>query len=68
MFVKNIVNDPIDLAMMKSINEIGHVMGMQTISEFVEDDPIKEVLKTINVNFAQGYTIDKPVPFTTLLH
>ena len=42
MFVKDIVNNTIDLAMVKSINDIGQVMGMETIAEFVENDEIKQ--------------------------
>ena len=67
MFVKDIVDDPIDRAMVKSINEIGHVMGMQTIAEFVENDVIKGMLKEIGVNYAQGYGIGKPQPLYELL-
>ncbi|MBL4638782.1 MAG: EAL domain-containing protein, partial [Proteobacteria bacterium] len=67
MFVKDIVDDPIDRAMVKSINEIGQVMGMQTIAEFVENDEIKGMLREIGVNYAQGYGIDKPMPFEDLL-
>lgn len=66
MFVKDIVDDPIDRAMVKSINEIGHVMGMKTIAEFVENDEIKNMLKLIEVNFAQGYAIGKPQPLSEL--
>lgn len=60
MFVRDIVDDPIDHAMVKSINDIGHVMGMQTIAEFVENDEIKGMLREIGVNYAQGYGIAKP--------
>jgi EAL domain-containing protein (putative c-di-GMP-specific phosphodiesterase class I) len=67
MFVKNIVNDPIDLAMVKSINEIGHVMGMKTIAEFVENDEIKGMLREIGVDYAQGYGIDEPEPLDKIL-
>ena len=45
VFVKDIVDDPIDYAMVKSINEIGHVMGKKTIAEFVENDNILEKLR-----------------------
>ncbi len=68
MFVKDIVDDPIDHAMIKSINEIGHVMGMKTIAEFVENDEIKGMLREIGVNYAQGYGIGKPMPFTDLIN
>ncbi len=68
MFVKDIVDDPIDHAMVKSINEIGQVMGMQTIAEFVENDEIKGMLREIGVNYAQGYGIEKPMPLDNLLN
>jgi len=67
MFVKDIVEDPIDRAMVKSINEIGKVMGMKTIAEFVENDVIKDMLKEINVDFAQGYGVGMPLDFVELL-
>jgi EAL domain-containing protein (putative c-di-GMP-specific phosphodiesterase class I) len=67
MFVKDIIDDPIDHAMVKSINEIGQVMGMQTIAEFVENDEIKDMLKNIGVDYAQGFGIGKPMPFEQIL-
>ncbi len=67
MFVKDIVSDKIDHAMVKSINEIGQVMGMQTIAEFVENDEIKGMLREIGVNYAQGYGVGKPQLFDELL-
>lgn len=62
MFVKDIVSDPIDFAMVKSINDIGHVMGKKTIAEFVENAEILEKLRSIGVDYAQGYGIAKPIP------
>ncbi|MGB5605051.1 MAG: EAL domain-containing protein, partial [Gammaproteobacteria bacterium] len=61
-FVRDIVDDPIDAAMVHSINEIGHVMGKKTIAEFVENDAILDKLRSIGVDYAQGYGIDKPKP------
>ncbi len=66
MFVKDIISDRIDHAMVKSINEIGQVMGMQTIAEFVENDEIKTMLTAIGVDYAQGYGIGRPQPFEDL--
>ena len=65
-FVKDIVDDPIDAEMVRSINEIGHVMGMRTIAEFVENDAILAKLKDIGVDYAQGYGIAKPEPLITI--
>ena len=67
MFVKDIVDDPIDHAMVKSINEIGHVMKIKTIAEYVENDEIKGMLREIGVDYAQGYGIGRPVPLDELL-
>jgi diguanylate cyclase (GGDEF)-like protein/PAS domain S-box-containing protein len=67
MFVKDIADDPIDHAMVKSINEIGHVMGMKTIAEYVENDEIKGMLREIGVDYAQGYGISIPVSLDDLL-
>jgi diguanylate cyclase (GGDEF)-like protein len=62
MFVRDMADDPIDRSMVKSINEVGHVMGMQTIAEFVEDESTREALKALGVDFAQGYAVHKPEP------
>jgi diguanylate cyclase (GGDEF)-like protein/PAS domain S-box-containing protein len=67
-FVKDLVHDPIDRAMVRSINELGHVMGIKTIAEFVENDAILAHLKDIGVDYAQGYGIDMPVPLAERLH
>ena len=68
MFVKNILADPIDLAMVKSINEIGHLMGMKTVAEFVENERILTKLKEIGVDYAQGYGIARPRPLAELIN
>lgn len=67
MFVKGLVHDPIDHAMVKSINEISQIMGMNTIAEFVENDEIKGMLRELGVNYVQGYGIEKPQPLKDLL-
>jgi diguanylate cyclase (GGDEF)-like protein/PAS domain S-box-containing protein len=61
-FVKNMLDDPIDYAMVESINHIGHVMGIETIAEFAENEGIVNALQKIGVNFAQGYGVEVPRP------
>jgi diguanylate cyclase (GGDEF)-like protein len=61
-FVKQIHQNRIDYAMVASINQIGQLMGLQTIAEFVENDQILELIKALHIDFAQGYGIDKPKP------
>lgn len=62
-FVRDMVDNPIDRAMVESINNIGHVMGIQTIAEGVESEQTINLLRDIGVDFAQGYAIQKPKPF-----
>lgn len=66
LFVKDILDDEVDLAMVKSINEIGHVMAKKTIAEFVESERVFNLLKSLGVDYAQGYGIGKPVPLSEL--
>ena len=59
-FVREILHDPIDREMVRSINEIGHLTGKQTIAEFAENAEIIQMLKNIGVDYAQGYGIAQP--------
>ncbi len=62
-FVKDMLHDPVDRAMVEAINHVGHVMGIRTVAEFVEHDEARRSLHDIGVDFVQGYGIGKPVPF-----
>ncbi|MDH3712457.1 MAG: EAL domain-containing protein [Gammaproteobacteria bacterium] len=64
VFVRDIIEDPIDYAMVKSINEIGKVMGKKTIAEFVESGEIVRKLEQIGVDYLQGQYIGEPRPLS----
>ncbi|MDU2872917.1 MAG: diguanylate cyclase [Pseudomonas aeruginosa] len=63
-FVKDMLEDPIDRAMVQVINHIGHVMGKRTIAEFVETVEVMEALREIGIDYAQGLAIGAPLPFS----
>lgn len=65
-FVKDMLNDPIDNAMVEHINQIAHVIGMKTIAEYAENEDIIERLRELKIDFAQGYGVDRPMPFEVL--
>jgi len=67
VFVRDILDDPIDAAMVESINNIGHVMEMETIAEFVENEAIAIKLTEMGVDYLQGYGIARPVPIDDIL-
>lgn len=62
LFVRDMVEDKIDRAMVESINDIGHAMGIETICEFVESAETLAELRKIGVDYAQGFYISKPEP------
>ncbi len=59
-FVQEITTDPTARSIVESINNIGHVMGLQTIAEFVENDATRDYLQEIGVDYLQGYGIAQP--------
>ncbi len=63
-FVKEILHDPIDREMVRSINEIGHLTGKKTIAEFAENEEIITMLRGMGVDYAQGYGVSEPKAVT----
>ena len=65
-FIKDIDKNEMDAVMVQSINTIGHQMGLETIAEFVESQAILDVLKGMDIDYVQGYHIDRPRPLEQL--
>ncbi|HSS63613.1 MAG TPA: PAS domain S-box protein, partial [Gammaproteobacteria bacterium] len=66
VFIRDLESNAVDVSMVKSINEIGHVMGKKTIAEFVESVAILDVLRQIGVDYAQGNALGMPAPLESL--
>jgi diguanylate cyclase (GGDEF)-like protein/PAS domain S-box-containing protein len=60
-FVSNLETDPVDRALVSSINHIGHVLGMKTIAEWAETPELIERLRTMGVDYAQGFGVGRPL-------
>jgi len=61
-FVQDMLDNPVDHAMVEAINEVGHIMGIKTIAEYVHNRAIMDRLTVIGVDCAQGFAIGEPVP------
>jgi len=59
-FVVDLENNPVNQAIVTSINQIGHVMNLKTIAEHAENDAVLAILKTIGVDYVQGYGVGRP--------
>ncbi len=66
-FVCDIVNNPVSRSIVESIAQIGRVMGLKTIAEFVENDAILQEAKDCGIDFVQGYGIERPRPLQEVL-
>lgn len=62
--IKDLLIDSIDMAMVRSIQDIAHAMGVKTIAEFVESKGIMVELGKLGIDYAQGFAIAKPLPLS----
>jgi len=65
-FVIDIDENIINKSMVESINSIGHVMQIKTVCEYVETQSVLDMLKSMGVDYAQGYFTGRPVPISKL--
>jgi diguanylate cyclase (GGDEF)-like protein/PAS domain S-box-containing protein len=61
-FVRNLDQDPINQALVRSIHEMARAVDKKTIAEFVENEAILHILKEIGIDYAQGYYLGRPTP------
>jgi diguanylate cyclase (GGDEF)-like protein len=66
-FVKNILSDSLSRSIVDAINRIGHVLGVSTIAEFVENGEIAAELQKLGIDYVQGFGVHKPEPLSRLL-
>ncbi len=61
-FIKRIESDKEDKIFVKALSDVARALGKKTIAEFVESEQIVTILKELNIDYAQGYHISKPLP------
>ncbi|NOZ10328.1 MAG: EAL domain-containing protein [Gammaproteobacteria bacterium] len=59
-YIKNIINNTVDQAMVKAMNEVAHTLNMVTIAEFVEDEACLNLLQKMGIDYSQGYHLAQP--------
>ena len=66
-FVRQVAESELDQAMVRSICDIAGMMGKQTTAEYVESEAALTVLRSIGVDFAQGYHLGRPEPLARMV-
>jgi EAL domain-containing protein (putative c-di-GMP-specific phosphodiesterase class I) len=61
-FVRDLGNSSLDRAMVRSINQLAHVLGIETVAEGVGTPALLDRLRSLGVDYAQGYGVDRPGP------
>jgi len=61
-FICDIDKSPINYAMVRSINELGQIMGIKTVAECVETQEALSRLKNIDIDYVQGFFLHIPEP------
>ena len=65
-FLKNIESNPVDFALLQSINEIAHLLGKRTVAEHINSESIHQLLEEIGIDYGQGYHLGRPEPHGSL--
>jgi len=61
-FIKDMLEDPVDEAMVASIKDVAKAMGMLTVGEYVESEATMAQLGKMGIDFAQGFSVAAPAP------
>ena len=68
VFVRDILSDPVDYAMVKAISELGQLLGKEIITEYVETLDLADELRKMGVDYLQGHAYGKPQPLKNFIH
>ena len=66
-FTSRITTDPDDRAVVFSIIDLGHELGLRVVAEGVEDEQTRDLLAEAECDIAQGWLIARPMPAYDLL-
>ncbi|KAA2285186.1 putative bifunctional diguanylate cyclase/phosphodiesterase [Arenimonas fontis] len=61
-FVRDMDSSPMAEAVVRSINEIAHVLDKRSIAEHTESERQRRALAAMGVDYAQGHALDRPAP------
>jgi EAL domain-containing protein (putative c-di-GMP-specific phosphodiesterase class I) len=66
-FIRDLTTNPLDRAMVDSINQMAHVLGIRTVAEGVSGAALLQKLEALGVDYAQGFGVEEPRPIEELV-
>ncbi|RVU81532.1 EAL domain-containing protein [Leucothrix sargassi] len=67
IFVKELMTDPVSRDIVQSVTRVGHTMNLKVVAEYVENEKIMAVLRSMGVDYGQGYGISRPMPIKEMI-
>lgn len=67
-YTQGMQDNVVDYAIVEAINKIAHVVGLETIAPFIENEQTLDMLKSMGIDYAQGYGVEKPTPLGSVPH
>jgi EAL domain-containing protein (putative c-di-GMP-specific phosphodiesterase class I) len=64
VIIQNILRDPSALAKTRAISTVCSKIGLRSIAEFVETDDTLAMLRSVGVDYVQGFGIARPEPIS----
>jgi diguanylate cyclase (GGDEF)-like protein/PAS domain S-box-containing protein len=61
-YVRGVVDDPVYGTIVAAINKVGLLMGIATIAEEVDSEPVLQQLRSLGIGYAQGHAVAFPQP------
>ncbi|HEY0351588.1 MAG TPA: EAL domain-containing protein, partial [Gemmatimonadales bacterium] len=61
-YVRGVIDDPVYGTIVAAVNEISGLMGIATIAEEVDSEPVLNQLRKLGIGYAQGHAVAVPAP------
>jgi EAL domain-containing protein (putative c-di-GMP-specific phosphodiesterase class I) len=61
--VRGLVDDPVYGTIVAAVNQVGRLLGISTIAEEVDSEPVLNQLRSLGIGYAQGHALAIPEPF-----
>ena len=60
VFIRDVVADPVDAAIVEAIARVARIIGIRTVAEYVENDATRQLLSQLGIDYVQGFGVHMP--------